>query len=230
LIDLNCGCPSKRVVRHGAGAALLKDLNRFQAVVESVVHSSSVPVTVKIRSGWDETSIMAVEAAKISEAAGACGVTVHARTKTMGFSGKAAWEIIQQVKESVTIPVIGNGDVFTPMDAKRMLETTGCDFVMVGRGGLGRPWVFHQMNQFIETGKLTEDPSDSEKIDICLRHYDLALKLAGRERGAREMRKHIGWYLKGMRGSNRIKQKIFTCPDPETVKSILRDYAKTLDS
>jgi tRNA-dihydrouridine synthase B len=224
FIDINFGCPVKKVIKQGAGAALLKDLYQIQKIIKAAGSATSRPVSGKIRSGWDSAHIVAVEVAKILEGEGASGVTIHARTQKMGFRGKADWKIIRQVKEAVSIPVIGNGDVFSPEDAKRMIEDTGCDLVMIGRGALGRPWIFRQVENYLNTGEKLADPSYIERIEICLKHYRLTLSLLGEERGVKEMRKHIGWYLKGMPGSNRIKQEIFFMTDPDRVEELLRGY------
>ena len=221
LIDLNLGCPAKSVVKRGAGAALLKNLSQIQKIAEAVVPSSPVPVTAKIRSGWDDSSIVAVEIAKILEATGISAVTVHARTKDKGFKGKADWSVIQAVRQAVSIPVIGNGDVTSPQEAKQMLEQTGCDMVMVGRGALGRPWIFHHIEHYLKTGTLLEEPSFREQIENCLEHYRLALQYLPENRAVYEMRKHIAWYVKGMPGASEFRKEIFMFTDPEQVISRL---------
>ena len=228
FIDLNFGCPAKKVVKSGAGAALLNDLLRMKTIVRTVVNATSVPVSAKIRTGWDEKSLVAVKASQLLEDEGICWITVHGRTKKMGFKGQADWNIIREVKESVSIPVIGNGDVQSPQDAKRMMNETGCDLVMIGRGALGRPWIFERTNRYLETGEIGEEPAYDKRIEICLRHYELALGKLGIERGVKEMRKHIGWYLKGMPGSVRIRTSIMTMTNPDEVKLKLRSYANII--
>ncbi len=229
-IDLNFGCPAKRVVKNGAGSALLKDLHGLEAIVRAVRKSTSLPVSAKIRSGWDSNHIVAVEAARIIEAEGACVVTVHGRTRQMGFRCKSDWTIIRDVKEAISIPVIGNGDILSAEDGKRMLEETGCDLVMIGRGAYGRPWIFRQIEYELETGEQIPDPSFSEQIDYCIEHYRLALKIIDQERCVKEMRKHIGWYLKGMPNCAQVKQEVFRMTDPKAVFRRLRQFRKQLVS
>jgi tRNA-dihydrouridine synthase B len=224
LIDLNFGCPSKHVVHHGAGAAQLKDLSNMESIVRAVVSSVSLPVTAKIRSGWDDDHIVAADAARILEGAGVRAVTIHARTMKMGFRGEADWNIIRNVKQAVSIPVVGNGDVCSVEDARRLVDKTGCDLVMIGRGAMGRPWIFDRVNQYLENGEIVEDPDDRERIEQCLNHYHLALRILGEERGVKEMRKHIGWYLKGMRESAQVRKEVFTMTDPKEVEKRLLQY------
>lgn len=227
LIDLNFGCPVRKVVHRGAGSALLKDLPLLRRIVRSVVGASDRPVTAKIRSGWSDRSIVAEEAARIVEEEGGQAVTVHARHRSMKFQGQADWAIITRVREAVSIPVIGNGDVFSPEDAGRMLEETGCDAVMIGRGAMGRPWIFDEVNAFLRDGRY-QPFSAGERIDVCLAHYSLAMKILGYERAVREMRKHIGWYVKGLPGSHRLRKMVFEMEDPEQVASGLREFKRSL--
>ncbi len=224
FIDLNLGCPAKKVVKRGAGVALLKNFSQIQAITEAVVSTSQIPVTAKIRSGWDQKQIVAVEVAKLLQQAGISAITVHARTKEDGFKNRADWSIIRTVKEQVSIPVIGNGDIGSPQDAKRMLEETGCDMVMVGRGALGRPWIFQRIQHFLDTGKVLEEPPIPERIEICLRHYRLALEHLPEQRTVFEMRKHIGWYLKGIPGAKEFRQKVFQLTNPKEVIEHLQAF------
>lgn len=225
-IDLNFGCPAKKVVKRGAGSALLKNLSQIQAIAEAVVSISPVPVTAKIRTGWDSKQIVAVEVAQLLQQVGISAITVHARTKEDGFKNRADWSTIRAVREAVSIPVIGNGDVYTPQDAKRMIEETGCDMVMIGRGALGRPWIFQHIQHFLDTGRLLEDPPFSERIDICLRHYQLALKYLPKQRAVFEMRKHVGWYLKSIPGAKEFRQKVFQLTSPQQVIEQLQAFRK----
>ncbi len=228
LIDLNFGCPSKKIVRRGAGAAVMKDVARLHSIVKAVVETVRTPVSVKIRSGWDANSINAAEAAQCAERAGACLITVHPRTQAMGFGGNAEWDFIRQVKESVSVPIVGNGDVLTPLDAKRMLDETGCDLVMVGRGSLGRPWIFRQINQLLEQGKTEIDPPPGERIRICLRHFQKAVALLGEKKGVLEMRKHIGWYLKGMQGNGPLRTELYSMTDPRKIAERLIEFSNRI--
>jgi tRNA-dihydrouridine synthase B len=202
----------------------------MRAIVRAVKDATSIPVMGKIRSGWKENQIVATQASKILEEEGACAVTVHARTQQMKFTGRADWNVIRDVKQSVMIPVIGNGDVNSPEDAKRMQEETGCDLIMVGRGSMGRPWIFNRINRFLETGELVPEPDYSERIGTCLHHYDIALKHGETERMVKEMRKHVGWYLKGMPGNSQVKREVFLMTNAEEVQAKLREYSVSLQS
>lgn len=209
FIDLNFGCPVPKVVKRGAGAALAKDLTRAEAIVRAVCNAVTTPVLVKIRSGWDSASINDVAMATNIEAAGATAVTLHARTQTQYFTGKADWTRIAAVKEAVTIPVIGNGDIFSADDATRMLNETGCDLVMVGRACQGNPWIFQQIDAQLSGKPLPAAPTPAERLRICREHLHMLVAEKGEERGIRECRKHIGWYTKGMPGSARLRHEAF---------------------
>ncbi len=226
LIDLNFGCPARKVVGRGAGAALLREPGLLGAIAGMVVKAVNVPVTAKIRSGWNDDLPVAVEAAHILEQEGLSAVTIHPRSRKMEFSGKADWSLIRAVKEAVSIPVIGNGDVLEPEDGKRMLDETGCDLVMVGRGAMGRPWIFRELDHFLNTGQKTTALSIKERMAVCIEHYLLVISLEGKERGVKPMRKHLGWYLKGLPGSSSLKQEIFKLTDPDAVIALLRSYAE----
>ena len=206
IIDINMGCPVPKVaIGAQAGSALLKNPEKIKDIVEGVVNSVSVPVTVKIRSGWDSDSINAVEVAKIIESAGASAITVHPRTRKQGYSGKADWNIIKDVKKAVNIPVIGNGDINSCYDAKRMIDFTNCDAVMIGRGALGNPWLIKQCVEYLDSGKLPSEVTLIEKIDMIKRHLELLLLTKPYKIAMLEIRSHAAWYLKGMKNSNEIK-------------------------
>ena len=229
IIDINMGCPVPKIaIRSQAGSALLKNPQKIKEIVSSVVKSVSCPVTVKIRSGWDSNSINAVEVAKIVEEAGASAITIHPRTRAQGYSGNADWNIIKQVKEAVKIPVIGNGDIKSCFDAKKMIDETGCDLVMVGRACLGNPWIFKEINAYLEDGTIIDKPTPIEKIDMCLKHFNLLLETQNKKQAVLEIRSHIAWYLKGIEGSKEIKDKIFKTKDEEEIKNILYDFKKLI--
>ena len=225
VIDINMGCPVPKVaLKNQAGSALLKSPEKIKEIVSAVVDAVTVPVTVKIRSGWDETSINAVEVAKIIESAGASAITVHARTRSQGYSGKADWSIIKKVKESVKIPVIGNGDVTTPILAKRMLDETGCDAVMIGRGILGNPWLVRDCVEYLETGVLNEPVNFLEKIEMMRRHFKALKEDKSEHVAILEIRTNILYYLKGMPDSKNIKTKICSCKTSKELLQVLENY------
>ncbi len=229
IIDINMGCPVPKVAVHAqAGAALLKDPAKIYEIVKAVVESVPIPVTVKIRSGWDSEHINAVEVAKVVEKAGASAIAVHPRTRSQGYSGKADWNIIKKVKDAVSIPVIGNGDVTSPILAKKMLDETGCDAVMIGRGVLGNPWLIKQTVAYLENGILLPDPTPQEKIDMCLHHLDYLVKLKDEKVARLEIRNHIVWYLKGLKGANAVKKKIFSLPTINDIIEVLESYKKEI--
>jgi tRNA-dihydrouridine synthase B len=207
-IDINMGCPVPKVLRSGAGSALLRDLGLAREIMQAVVAASTKPVTVKIRLGWDAKNIVAVELAQAAEAAGVAAVTVHARTKAMGFSGKADWGMIRRVKENVGIAVIGNGDVRSGADAKRMLDETGCDGVMIGRGIQGNPWIFREAKAYIATGATPAPPTPEERKTVMLRHLRDVVAMLGESVGVREMRKHLCWYTKGLPGGAEFREQV----------------------
>lgn len=230
LIDINMGCPVPKIAVHSqAGSALLKDPSKIKKIVKSVVESVNVPVTVKIRSGWDSNHINAVEVAKVIEEAGASAICVHPRTRSQGYTGKADWNIIKEVKKAVKIPVIGNGDITSREDAKKMLEETGCDAIMVGRGVLGNPWLIKDIVEYIEKGNSIVKPLPKEKIDMCLKHISYLREIKCDKLVVLESRNHIAWYLKGLTDSNEIKNKIFLTKDIDDIITILKDYKERID-
>lgn len=225
LIDINMGCPVPKVaIKNQAGSALLKNPDKIYEIVKAVVEAVKVPVTVKIRSGWDEKNINAVEVAKVIERAGASAIAIHARTRSQGYSGKADWNIIREVKEAVTIPVIGNGDVTSPYQAKEMLEMTKCDAVMIGRGVLGNPWLIKECVEYLEKGVISKDVTIEEKITMMKRHYQLLLEDKNEKLALLEIRSHIIWYLKGLPKSKEMKTKICSCKTSAEIFSILEEY------
>ena len=223
IIDINMGCPVPKVaVRAQAGSALLKNPDKIYEVVKAVVESVSVPVTVKIRSGWDNNHINAVEVAKVIEKAGASAITVHPRTRSQGYSGKADWSIIKEVKDNVSIPVIGNGDIKTSADAKRMLEETGCDAIMIGRGVLGNPWLIKNILLSLDD-KEEFIPSIDDRIEMIKKHINYLLEFKSEKQVALEIRTHIGWYLKGIKNSNEVKNKIFKTTNINDIINLLEE-------
>lgn len=205
IIDINMGCPAPKVAMNGGGSALLKNPELAGKIIEHVVRAVSVPVTVKIRKGWDDGHINAVEMAHLAQECGAAAVTVHARTREQMYRPPADLEIIKKVKAAVKIPVIGNGDIFSAKDAKRMYDETGSDLVMVGRGSLGAPWIFSEIEQFLKTGKIPPAPGIETRMDVMLKHVKLICKDKGEHRGMREARKHAAWYMKGLDGAAALR-------------------------
>ena len=223
ILDINMGCPVPKVVKNGEGSALMKNLRLVYDVVYKTVRAISKPVTVKIRKGFDEEHVNAVEIAKIIEKAGGAAVAVHGRTREQYYSGKADWDIIRQVKEAVSIPVIGNGDVTGSLAAEQLLEETGCDGVMIGRGCQGNPWIFRELNEYEETGKVPHRPSKKEIKEMMLRHAQLQIELKGDYLGIREMRKHVAWYTKGMEGSAKLRDEINRVESYEELEKLLNE-------
>lgn len=230
IIDINMGCPVPKVaVRAQAGSALLKSPEKVKEIVLAVVQSVPIPVTVKIRSGWDHNSINAVEIAKICEEAGASAICVHPRTRSQGYSGKADWSIIKTVKENVTIPVIGNGDIVDVYSAKKMFEETGCDAIMIGRATLGNPWLIKDIINYLENGILPKEVTPLEKIDMCLKHLNYLQEIKDEKVAVLEIRNHIAWYLKGLKGAAEIKNKTYQTRQINDIIDILKEYRKKFE-
>ena len=225
IIDINMGCPVPKVaVRSQAGSALLKNPDKIKEIVSAVVKAVKCPVTVKIRSGWDKNSINCVEVAKICEEAGAKAICIHPRTRSEGYSGHSDWNLIKKIKENVKIPVIGNGDIKTIFDAKRMLDETGCDLIMIGRGVLGNPWLISDINEYLNKGTLPKRKSCKEKVEMCLKHIDYLSKIKPEKLVCLEIRNHITWYLKGLKNSNLVKEKVYQATKVYDIINILKKF------
>lgn len=229
LIDVNMGCPVRKVVNRAAGAALLTNVPLLQDIVRKMASASSVPVTAKVRLGWDGGSQNVVEVSKALEDAGAGAVAIHARTRAEKFEGSAHWEMIGAAKQAVGIPVIGNGDVRTREDAVRMLTQTGCDAVMVGRAAFGDPWVFRRLRAFHERGETLAPPTASERLEAGLRHLRLMVDEFGEAAAGREMRKHVAWYIKGLPRSSRVRDQVNHAPTAEALAALLSGYLEELE-
>ncbi len=223
ILDINMGCPVPKIVGNGEGSALMKNPKLIEEIVTKVSRATKKPLTVKFRKGFDDTHVNAVEIAKIAEAGGAAAVAVHGRTREQFYSGTADWEIIRQVKEAVSIPVIGNGDVDSPQKAKALLDETGCDGVMIGRAARGNPWIFHRVVEYLETGKLSDKPSKEAVKAMMLRHARMQVECKGDYTGIREMRKHISWYTTGLPGSAKLRGRINSVESLEEMEALLQE-------
>lgn len=227
IIDINMGCPAPKVVKNGDGSKLLLDLKKAQEIIETAVKNSKVPVTVKFRKGWDKENIVAVDIAQIAEQAGASAVTIHGRTRSEFYTGKADWDIIKEVKDSVKIPVIGNGDIVDEETAYQMFEKTGVDGIMIGRGSFGNPWIFRNIKHFLITGEKLPSPTNSERLNIIKEHIDLAVEEKG-EIAIKELRKHIAWYTKNLKNSSEFRNSINMIETKEQLIKTLNEYFETL--
>ena len=227
IIDINMGCPAPKVVKNGDGSKLLLDLEKAKRIMKVVVENSSVPVTVKIRKGWDKENIVAVQVAKIAEEVGISAITIHGRTRSEFYTGKADWDIIKEVKDSVKIPVIGNGDIVDEETAYQMFEKTGVDGIMIGRGSFGNPWIFRNIKHFLITGEKLPSPTNSERLNIIKEHIDLAVEEKG-EIAIKELRKHIAWYTKNLKNSREFRNSINMIETKEQLIKTLNEYFETL--
>ncbi len=226
ILDINMGCPVPKIAGNGSGSALMKNLSLASEIIKSAVKNSGVPVTVKIRSGWDENSINAVEFALMAENSGASAITVHGRTKTQMYHGKADWEIIKKVKQAVKIPVIGNGDVVSPETAEKMYRETDCDLVMIGRGSYGRPWIFEQVREYLENGVIIPEPPLEEKLDIMLKQAELTVEYKGMKTAMSELRRQCAFYIKGMPHAAELRNRCGTLSDMDGLKALCAEILK----
>ncbi|MBM7615993.1 tRNA dihydrouridine synthase DusB [Alkaliphilus hydrothermalis] len=224
ILDINMGCPTPKITKNGDGSALMRNPKLAGEVIAAVVRESVKPVTVKIRKGWDEDNINAVEMAKVIEANGGEVVTIHGRTREQFYTGKADWDIIKAAKEAVSIPVIGNGDVFSIEDAIRLLDYTKCDGIMIGRGAQGNPWIFNRVDHYMKTGEVLTEPTLKERIDMIIKHLNLVIEIKGEYIAIREMRKHISWYMKGFPKTAQLRNEINHMNSRGAMEELLLDY------
>ena len=221
FIDINMGCPAPKITKNGEGSALLKNPELIGEIVYAVSHAISKPLTIKIRKGFDDEHINAVEVAKIIEEGGASALALHGRTREQFYSGTADWDIIKEVKQNISIPLIGNGDIRTPEDAKRMIDYTGCDAVLIGRGAQGNPWIFKRTVHFLETGELLKEPSFEERVEVILKHAKMLEAYKGRYVGIREMRSHLTNYVRGIHGATELRRLMTKVETYDDIKRIL---------
>ncbi len=228
IVDINMGCPAPKIVKNGDGSKLLLDLEKVENIVKVAVQNSKVPVTVKIRKGWDENHIVALEAAKIIENAGASAITIHGRTRAQYYSGEADWEIIKKIKENVSIPIIGNGDIKSAQDAKEKMEYSHVDAIMVGRAALGNPWIFKQINEYLKNEKILTNVTNEEKLDTIIKHLELEIAERGEISAVKEMRKHISAYTKNLPNSSEFRSKINSLNTKNEVEDELKSFFASL--
>lgn len=227
IVDINMGCPAPKVVKNGDGSKLLLNLEKAKKIMEAVVKNSQVPVTLKCRKGWDKENIVVVELAKIAQSVGISAITIHGRTRSEFYSGQADWEIIKQVKQEVSIPVIGNGDIVDEETALKMFEETGVDGIMVGRASFGNPWIFQKIEHFLRTGQKLQNPTNEEKLKVIKKHINLAVQEKG-EIAVKELRKHIAWYTKNLKNSSEFRNEINKIETEEELLQKIEEYFKTL--
>jgi len=230
FIDINFGCPARKVVGGNGGSSVLRDMDQLRKIVKAVVDAATVPVTVKIRSGWDDNRQIHIDAGRIIEDCGAAAVTLHPRSKAQGFSGRADWNKIAELKQNVKIPVIGNGDIFRPEDAARMFSETGCDAIMVGRGAVGNPWLFGRIKRFLVNGEYQPEPKAGEKIELLIKHLESTIAFYGLPRAIFKMRGQYPWYLRGLPGNSEVKSSLNRISSPVEIKETLLAYRAALES
>jgi nifR3 family TIM-barrel protein len=230
IIDINMGCPAPKITKIDAGSRWLLDPDKIYQMVKAVVENVEKPVTVKMRTGWDDDHIYAIDNAKAIEAAGGSAIGLHGRTRKQMYEGYANWDIIKDVKAAVNIPVIGNGDIDSPEIAKKRLDETGVDAVMIGRAALGNPWIIYQIVKYLETGVLIDDPTPQEKIDVCILHMDRLIKIKGEKVAIMEMRKHAAWYLKGIKGNGNARKQINHAETRDELMNILFEFVREVEA
>lgn len=228
ILDINMGCPAPKVVKNGDGSKLLLDLKLIEKIMTEVVKNATVPVSIKIRKGWNEENVVAEEVAKIAQNVGVSSITIHGRTREEFYSGKVDLKSIKKVKEAVTIPVIGNGDITTPTEAKQMLEYTGVDGIMIGRATLGNPWILKQIVTYLKEGKIEKEPTKEEKLKTILYHINLEVAEKGEQIGIKELRKHMGWYIKGLPDASKLRVEINKIETRKELENALKEYFKTV--
>ena len=228
IVDINMGCPAPKVVKNGDGSKLLLKLNLIEEILNKVVKNSEVPVSIKIRKGWDEKNIVAIDVAKIAQNAGVSCITIHGRTREKFYSGTVDLEIIKKVKQAVKIPVIGNGDIINPKTAKQMLEYTGVDGIMIGRATLGSPWILEQIITYLRDGTIIPEPTNEEKLKKILKHIELEVEEKGEKVGVKELRKHISWYIKGLKDASKFRVEINKIETVAELEKALKEYFKTI--
>lgn len=229
ILDINLGCSVKKVLKTGSGAALMKEPQKAEAILEAVRKAVSIPLTIKMRTGWDKSGVQAIKISEIAQASGVDAITIHPRTANQGFGGKADWSLIATIKQKVSIPVIGNGDIVRPEDALRMLATTGCDAVMIGRAAIGNPWIFSQVLALIH-GRKASIPDIAHRFDVMINYLKISIECFGEERACRMMRSHLGWFVKGLRNSKRFRESIKHISAEDEALSLINEYRNFLQS